>query len=32
MNLLQDLESMRNLKMSIINEEVYEEWKKKQKQ
>ncbi|WMT51938.1 MAG: hypothetical protein RE471_03435 [Ferroplasma sp.] len=32
MGLLQDLESMRNLRMSIINEEVYEEWKKKQKQ
>jgi hypothetical protein len=32
MSILNDLDNMRKLKMSIINKEVYEEWKKKQKQ
>ena len=30
--ILTDLDSMKSLKMSIVNEEVYNEWKKKEKQ
>lgn len=32
MQILADLDSMKSLKMSIVNEEVYKEWKKKEKQ
>lgn len=30
--ILADVDSMKSLKMSIVNEEVYNEWKKKEKQ
>ena len=32
MSILYDLENMKQMKMAIVNDEVYDEWKKKQKQ